>query len=77
MAERGRAGGRAASWPPASAARARRAVQRPPWWLQDFLDAFTGRLRAWLTAEAGPGRLVPRLPVAFLVGIATYFSAER
>ena len=31
----------------------------------------------WAAAEAGPGRLVPWLPVAFVLGVAVYFSADR
>jgi len=34
-------------------------------------------LRAWAQAEAGPGRLLPWVPVAFGAGIALYFAAER
>ena len=40
---------------------------------QRFVDAF----RVAAIAEAGPGRLVPWIPVAFGIGIATYFAAER
>lgn len=34
-------------------------------------------LRNWLRAEAGDGRLLPWVPVAFGAGIAVYFSADR
>ena len=34
-------------------------------------------LRAWLRAEAGAGRLLPWVPVAFGCGIALYFSADH
>jgi competence protein ComEC len=34
-------------------------------------------LRAWLRAEAGAGRLLPWVPVAFGAGIALYFAADR
>jgi competence protein ComEC len=34
-------------------------------------------LRRWMAAEAGPGRLLPWLPVAFGCGIAAYFAAEH
>ncbi len=34
-------------------------------------------LQAWAQAEAGPGRLLPWVPVAFGSGIALYFAAER
>jgi competence protein ComEC len=34
-------------------------------------------LRAWARAEAGAGRLLPWVPVAFAAGIALYFSVDR
>jgi competence protein ComEC len=34
-----------------------------------------GRVRGWVAAETGAGRLVPWVPVAFGVGIALYFTA--
>jgi competence protein ComEC len=34
-------------------------------------------LRSWVRAEAGAGRLLPWVPVAFGTGIAFYFSADR
>jgi competence protein ComEC len=34
-------------------------------------------LRAWICAEAGAGRLLPWVPVAFGTGIALYFTADR
>ncbi|UPK31968.1 ComEC family competence protein [Bradyrhizobium sp. 186] len=34
-------------------------------------------LRAWLSAEAGAGRLLPWVPVAFGCGIALYFAADH
>ncbi|MBR0839631.1 ComEC family competence protein [Bradyrhizobium liaoningense] len=34
-------------------------------------------LRAWLRAEAGAGRLLPWVPVAFGAGIAVYFAADH
>ncbi|MGX9393515.1 ComEC/Rec2 family competence protein [Nitrobacteraceae bacterium UC4446_H13] len=37
----------------------------------------TARLREWLRAEAGDGRLLPWVPIAFGIGIALYFSADR
>lgn len=40
-----------------------------------------GRLRGlvsqWLLAELAPGRLMPWVPIAFGVGIACYFAADR
>ncbi|MBX9844819.1 MAG: ComEC family competence protein [Xanthobacteraceae bacterium] len=42
-----------------------------------FGAALTRRLRAWVIVDTGPGRLLPWLPVAFGLGIAIYFAAER
>jgi competence protein ComEC len=45
------------------------------------LDAFSEQLRkhlaSWATADVAPGRLLPWLPVAFGMGIAVYFAADR
>jgi competence protein ComEC len=81
MVERDRGGSRgqaetqAGTWPPGSARRARRFA---------FPGSFAGlsrpaaeRLREWFIADTGPGRLLPWLPVAFGLGIAIYFTAER
>ena len=50
-------------------------------YLPEGIAGATGRLRGlvsqWLLAEVSPGRLTPWVPVAFAVGIAGYFSAER
>ena len=35
------------------------------------------QLRQWAIADTGPGRLLPWLPVAFGLGIAIYFAADR
>jgi competence protein ComEC len=35
------------------------------------------KLREWAAAEAGAGRLLPWVPVAFSVGIAFYFTADH
>jgi competence protein ComEC len=35
------------------------------------------KMRSWISAEAGPGRLLPWVPVAFGTGIAAYFAADR
>jgi competence protein ComEC len=76
MAERGRAPGRtqgyAGTWPPRSAAPAGIAPSGFTAW-----SSFIARLREWIAAEAGAGRLVPWVPVAFGVGIAFYFSADH
>src|SRR4029079_7259692 len=43
----------------------------------DFARAAAERLRNWAIADTGPGRLLPWLPVAFGLGIALYFTADR
>src|ERR1700712_471087 len=35
------------------------------------------KLREWVRAEAGAGRLLPWVPVAFGTGIAVYFAADH
>ena len=77
MAERGRAPGRtqgfAGTWPPRGAAQAGGLA---PSSLHAW-PALVERLRAMLAAEAGAGRLLPWVPVAFGAGIAFYFAADR
>ena len=73
MAEPGRAGERVAAW---DAARRRRAFVWPAR-LTRTARTIAERLRAWAIAEIAPGRLMPWLPVAFIAGIAAYFTAER
>lgn len=69
MTERRRPRIRAAAWPVQGRAVAAWATQP------------LAPLRAWLhaqtAAEAGPGRLLPWIPIAFGAGIALYFSADR
>ncbi|MGY3409649.1 hypothetical protein ACVWZV_005762 [Bradyrhizobium sp. GM5.1] len=43
----------------------------------DLWTSLAETLRAWLRAEAGAGRLLPWVPVAFGCGIALYFSADH
>ena len=45
--------------------------------LSDFGRAAAERLRNCAVADTGPGRLLPWLPVAFGLGIAIYFTADR
>jgi competence protein ComEC len=75
MAERGRARtqGFAGTWPPRGAAQAGGLVPSgfAAW------PSLVDRLRAWIRAEAGAGRLLPWVPIAFGTGIACYFAAER
>src|ERR1700744_4971977 len=77
MAERGRvagrAGGYAGTWPEHGATRAGGLVPSS-FGIGAFLAA---RLREWVAAEAGAGRLLPWVPVAFSVGIALYFTADH
>ncbi|HVX92059.1 MAG TPA: ComEC/Rec2 family competence protein [Xanthobacteraceae bacterium] len=69
----GRAQGRAETWPPGGAARPRD-LRWPPS-LAHLADPIAARIRAWAAVEAGPGRLLPWLPVAFALGVALYFAA--
>jgi len=76
MPERGRArdrtGGYIGTWPPREtvvAADARFARGRG--------FAFADKIWAWARAEAGAGRLLPWVPVAFGGGIALYFAADH
>ena len=77
MAERDGAGRRATgvagTWPPRGAAQAGSlAPSGSPAWA-----SFLEKLRALARAEAGAGRLLPWVPVAFGTGIALYFTAAR
>ena len=68
--------GRVETWPQDAPARRRRALA----WADSFADfgrATAERIRDWAIADTGPGRLLPWLPVAFGLGIAIYFTAER
>src|SRR5712664_4029790 len=77
MAERGRAPGRtqgyAGTWPPREAARAGGFAPSGFGEWSSLLDT----LRAWVRAEAGAGRLLPWVPIAFGAGIACYFGADH
>jgi competence protein ComEC len=75
MAERGRARaqGVAGTWPPRQAARAGTVA---PLGLGTW-SSLAAKLREWIAAEAGPGRLLPWVPVAFGAGIAVYFAADH
>jgi competence protein ComEC len=39
-------------------------------------SSFVAKLKAWIRAEAGAGRLLPWVPVAFSAGITLYFTAD-
>jgi competence protein ComEC len=75
MAERGREGrgGYAGTWPQPGAAQAGGLAP------SDFglWPALAAKLREWVAAEAGAGRMLPWVPVAFGVGIALYFTADH
>jgi len=75
MAERGRARtqGVAGTWPPREAAQAGGIAPSgfASW------SSLVDRLRTWVRAEAGAGRLLPWVPVAFGTGIALYFTADH
>jgi competence protein ComEC len=82
MAERGRAPGRtqgyagkahAGTWPPRATAWAGGIAPSGLTAWPPFVD----KLREWIAAEAGAGRLLPWVPVAFGVGIAFYFTADH
>jgi competence protein ComEC len=75
MAERGRARtqGVAGTWPPRDAARAGGFAPSGLGAWSSFIE----RLREWIAAEAGAGRLLPWVPVAFGTGIAFYFTADH
>ena len=66
--------GRVGTWDAARAASARARLGRR---VPDFGRAAAEHLRNWAVADTGPGRLLPWLPVAFGLGIAIYFTADR
>jgi competence protein ComEC len=73
VAERAGNRSRAGTWPP-------RATARPGPFVQPGFDAWSSliaKLQGWARAEAGAGRLLPWIPIAFGTGIAFYFAAER
>ena len=75
MAEQGHTpGGRrgyAGTWPPRAAAPVGGFVPSIRW------PPLIETLRQWARAEAGAGRLLPWVPVAFGTGIAFYFAADH
>src|SRR3954452_2969038 len=75
MAERNSAParGRTATWPPRDAMRAGGVAPSG----FDAWPAILGKLRDWVRAEAGPGRLLPWVPIAFGGGISFYFTADH
>ena len=75
MAERGRARtqGVAGTWPPREAAQAGGFAPSGA----GIWPPLIAKLREWLAAEAGAGRLLPWVPIAFGTGIALYFTADH
>src|SRR6185312_5898956 len=79
MAERDGAGSRhrtqgvAGTWPPRGAAQGAISAPSP----SRAWSTLRERLQAWARAEAGAGRLLPWVPIAFGVGIALYFTAAH
>jgi competence protein ComEC len=76
MVEAGGGRGRAETW------RQRGGVSLPAAWawprpLRRLAPPVAQQLQTWLTAEAGSGRLVPWLAIAFGTGIILYFAVER
>lgn len=73
MADWGRGRVRVGTWD--AAERRRRALA----WAGNVpgLGQAAEHLRKWAITDTGPGRLLPWLPVAFGLGIALYFTADR
>ncbi|MBI5129815.1 MAG: ComEC/Rec2 family competence protein [Rhodopseudomonas palustris] len=61
------------TWPTRASATAGALAPWGAW----FWPALAETLREWARAEAGPGRLLPFVPVAFGAGIALYFTADH
>src|ERR1700733_7742177 len=76
MAERGRAPGRAqgvaGTWPPHDGVQTGGFSAGFGLW-----SGALEKLREWVRAEAGAGRLLPWVPIAFGTGIAFYFAADH
>jgi competence protein ComEC len=66
--------GYAGTWPPRAAAPAGGFA---PAGLSASWPPFAEILRKWVRAEAGAGRLLPWVPIAFGTGIAFYFAADH
>jgi competence protein ComEC len=79
MVEQGGARGRADAWRPWNRPWAAAGKPALAWLagLADFARRAAARIREWAVVEAGPGRLVPWLAVAFGSGIVVYFTADQ
>jgi competence protein ComEC len=73
VAEWGNSRTRTGTWPTRDTARSPD-VPSP---LLGLWPALIARIREWARAEAGAGRLLPWIPVAFGAGIAFYFAADH
>ena len=73
MAEWGNSRTRTSTWPTRDTARGA-GVPSP---ILGLLPAFVARMREWVSAETGAGRLLPWIPVAFGSGIAFYFAVDH
>ena len=78
MVDRGRgqkgAKGRAETWPEPRVAQGGGVSWPHP---SDLFQIVVSYLRSAAAVDFGPGRVVPWLPVAFGLGVAVYFTAER
>jgi competence protein ComEC len=70
---RNRKGGQVGTWPPREVAPAGVALPSG----LGIWPSLAARPLAWARAEAGSGRLLPWVPVAFGAGIALYFTADH
>jgi len=75
--DRARVPTKARTWPTRAATRVGALAPLGAFWGASFWPALSDRLRGWARAEAGPGRLLPFVPVAFGAGIALYFAAAH
>jgi competence protein ComEC len=73
--ERGKVRERVRTWPQGRARALVGTIRLPA--LDGLAQRFVDAFRVAAAAEAGPGRLVPWVPVAFGIGVAVYFAAER
>jgi competence protein ComEC len=73
VAERGGGKARARTWPTGEGARAAGGFAG----VAGVWPSIVSTLRDWARAEAGAGRLLPWVPIAFGAGIAIYFNADR
>jgi competence protein ComEC len=73
VAEWGNSGSRASTWPSRDTAQPAGAAPS----VFGLWPALITQIRQWARAEAGAGRLLPWIPVAFGAGIACYFSADH